>query len=299
MRAGLLGTGYWATHTHAPGLATQVGIEFVGVWGRNLAKTGALAASYGVRAYDDVDKLLNDVDLVSIALSPDAQAELAVKAAGRGRHLLLEKPVALDLDAARRVADVAARNNVSTLVFLSYRFDPRVNAFVQHAMEVDGWHGGRLIHCSSIDNSVNPYANSPWRRDKGGLWDIGPHALSIVLPVLGPVEQVTAVVAPFQTYIVVLRHRSAAVSTLVLSINAPEAAAEWSATFVGQSGVLSLLRDGKRPASQAYAFALQRLLANMRDGVTRDAFDALAAVDVIAILVAAEQSASLQRTVSL
>ena len=38
----------------------------------------------------------------------------------------------------------------------------------------------------------NPFGESPWRKAKGALWDIGPHALSVLLPVLGPAESVAA-----------------------------------------------------------------------------------------------------------
>lgn len=42
----------------------------------------------------------------------------------------------------------------------------------------------------SIFEPGNPFGESPWRRQRGALWDIGPHALSIVVPALGPVTYV-------------------------------------------------------------------------------------------------------------
>src|ERR1700738_3193308 len=70
MTFGLLGTGYWATETHAAGLVAAPDARFAGVWGRDPVKAKALADRYGVRAYPDVDGLLADVDAVAIALPP-------------------------------------------------------------------------------------------------------------------------------------------------------------------------------------------------------------------------------------
>ncbi|MFD9246408.1 Gfo/Idh/MocA family protein, partial [Streptomyces sp. NPDC059556] len=91
-RIGLLGTGPWAGHTHAPALAGHPGIEFSGVWGRRPEAAGALAAASGTRAYDDVDALFEASDAVALALPPDVQAPLAVRAAHAGCHVLLDKP---------------------------------------------------------------------------------------------------------------------------------------------------------------------------------------------------------------
>src|SRR5437763_1145566 len=85
LRFGLLGTGYWAAETHAAGLHRHPDAQFVGVWGRNPAKAEALAARYGVRAYPDVDALIADVDALAVALPPDIQAEMALRAARAGR----------------------------------------------------------------------------------------------------------------------------------------------------------------------------------------------------------------------
>ena len=99
MRFGLLGTGFWALEVHGTALAAHGDCDPVGVWGRDPGKAAATAGKLGAQPYDDVDALLADVDAVSIALPPAIQAPLAVRAAEAGRHLLLEKPIAL------RVAD--------------------------------------------------------------------------------------------------------------------------------------------------------------------------------------------------
>ncbi|NEB08709.1 gfo/Idh/MocA family oxidoreductase, partial [Streptomyces coelicoflavus] len=72
----------------------------------------------------------------------------------------------------------------------------------------------------------SPFADSPWRREKGALWDVGPHALSVLLPVLGDARRVAAAApGPGDTVHLVLDHAGGASSTLTLSLTAPPAAA--------------------------------------------------------------------------
>jgi predicted dehydrogenase len=103
VRFGLFGTGYWAAEVHAAALAAAADAQFVGVWGRDPAKAAGLAQRYGCRAYDDVDVLIADVDAVDVALPPAVQAPIAARAAAAGRHLLLDKPLALSSAAADQV----------------------------------------------------------------------------------------------------------------------------------------------------------------------------------------------------
>src|SRR4051794_29278500 len=124
LRFGLLGTGYWAAQTQAAGLHGHPDAEFVGVWGRDPTKAGALAERYGVRAYGDVDALIADVDAVAVALPPAVQADLPTRAARAGRHLLLDKPVALTLEAADALVAAVEAAGVSTLVFTTNRYRP-------------------------------------------------------------------------------------------------------------------------------------------------------------------------------
>ena len=81
MRFGLVGTGYWASSTHAPALATTAGARLTSVWGRDAGAAAALAARHGMTAYDDFDAFLASVDAVSFAVPPHVQAPLVIRAA--------------------------------------------------------------------------------------------------------------------------------------------------------------------------------------------------------------------------
>src|SRR5439155_13758261 len=95
LRFGLVGTGYWARIAHAPALAATEGIELAAVWGRDPGAAAALAAEHGATSVDDIDALLAAVDGVAFAVPPDVQAPIAAAAARAGKHLMLEKPIAI------------------------------------------------------------------------------------------------------------------------------------------------------------------------------------------------------------
>src|SRR4029450_9194268 len=222
LRFGVLGTGYWAQEAHATALAGHSDTELVAVWGRDPARTAAFAERFGIQGHSDLDRLLAEVDAVSIAVPPDVQAELAVRAAAAGRHLLLDKPLALSLDGADRVAGAVAASGVASLVFFTLRFLPELAAWVAEAGAAGDWQGGDGGWLGGgVAEPESPFGGSPWRRAKGALWDLGPHVLSLALPVLGPVERVTAGTGHGDTVHLVLGHAGSASSTLTMSQTVP------------------------------------------------------------------------------
>ncbi|MER5934666.1 Gfo/Idh/MocA family oxidoreductase [Streptomyces sp. NPDC002054] len=275
-RIGLLGTGPWAHRTHAPALAAHPGSEFAGVWGRRPEAAAELAQKYGVKVYEDPDALFADCDAVAFALPPDVQAPLAVRAAAAGCHLLLDKPVATTVADARAVAEAAARHGVASVVFLTLRFAEPAAGWVEEQAARSGWFTASAHWLGSVfaadgspagtaEGAPSAYADSPWRRAKGGLWDVGPHALSVLIPVLGEVTAVTAARGSADTVHLLLRHDSGAVSTAALTLAAPRAAAGVGLELRGSEGVFTLPDWGDVPG--AYGRALDALLTAARTGV--------------------------------
>ncbi|MEE1928625.1 Gfo/Idh/MocA family oxidoreductase [Streptomyces sp. TRM 70351] len=286
MRIGLLGTGHWAAHTHARALAGHPGAELAGVWGRRPEAVAALTERYGCPGYADVDALLADCDAVAVALPPDVQAPLAVRAAEAGRHLLLDKPLATTVPGARAVAEAAARSGVRSVVFFTLRFAESSARWIAEQSAAGGWVTGRADWYSPVFGGADsPYTASPWRREKGALWDVGPHALSLLLPVLGDVapEDVTAARGPGDTVHLLLRHAGGASSSVTVSHSVPPAAAGVVAELRGAAGVVAV-PERDEPAHAAYARAVDALLSGEPHPC-----DAAFALRVTELLAAAEQ----------
>ncbi|MFF4522835.1 Gfo/Idh/MocA family protein [Streptomyces bluensis] len=266
MRIGLLGTGPWADMAHAPALSGHPGLDFVGVWGRRAEAAEELADRHGTRAYEDVDALLAEVDAVAVALPPSVQAPLAVRAARARCHLLLDKPVATSVEEGRALVEAARETGVSSVVFFTARFQTATEAWVAEQAAVDGWFTARAEWLGSVFTSDSPFGASPWRREKGGLWDVGPHALSLLLPVLGDVMRVAAAArGPQDTVHLVLEHVGGASSTLTLSLTAPPPAAGATVEVRGKAGI-TVLPPASEGAVEALKRAADALLAAVETG---------------------------------
>jgi predicted dehydrogenase len=285
MRFGLLGTGPWAQLAHAPGLAAHDGIDLVGVWGRDPAKAAALAGQHGVATYPDFEKLLDDVDAVAIALPPHIQGDLALRAAVAGKHLFLDKPVALTAARSREIAQVVQEKGLKSVVYFTRRFLPSLADFITSAAADGGWIEARIDHVGTIYDEGNPFGASKWRQEMGGLWDVGPHATALVVPILGPVVEVSAMVAPRDMTHLTLRHSSGAVSRITLSVDVPPAAAREEAVLFGEAGIRPVPNPSWDPIL-AYGAAIDALLR----GDT--AMDVAFGASITAVLEAAAQSAS-------
>ncbi|MGW9346352.1 Gfo/Idh/MocA family protein [Nocardiopsis flavescens] len=295
LRFGLLGTGHWAAETQGAALAAHPDAELVGVWGRDPEKARVLADRYGARAYADVDALLADVDAVAVALPPDVQADLALRAARAGRHLLLDKPLALSASAADAVVAEVRERGLASMVFFTNRFSDGIDAFVRESAEQGGWQGVRATLFASIFRPGNPYGASPWRKERGGLWDVGPHVLSVVLPVLGPVEAVAAMAGPSDTVHLLTRHRGGAVGTFSVSLDAPEKALGFEVVLFGEAGRVAV-PDGDKSPVEAFQVAVDRLIAQV-EGAPGDPLDVRFGREVVAVLEAAETALREGRTV--
>lgn len=99
-----MGSGLWATKVHAPCLSDNPNVSFVGVWARDLTRSFTLAEQFGVQSFQCYEELLASTDSVSFAIAPVGPAELAPQALARGRHVLLEKPVATVVEQVRGMA---------------------------------------------------------------------------------------------------------------------------------------------------------------------------------------------------
>ena len=129
MGFGIIGAGSIAASSFAPALAHSSLASLVAVSRRDLAKAQEFAEGYeGCAAYDDPEQLLADsrVDAVVIATPGDSHCEYTLAAARHGKHVLVEKPMAVDSAECRTMIDACAAAKVGLAVAYRRRTWPQV-----------------------------------------------------------------------------------------------------------------------------------------------------------------------------
>jgi predicted dehydrogenase len=292
MRVGLIGTGYWARTVHGASTNGHADAQLVGVWGRDAGRTAEAAEELQTTSFSSVEELLGQVDALTFAVPPDVQASIALQAARAGKHVLLEKPVATSAESARALEAAVDAARVASVVFFTRRFVPETIAWLDRLAQIGGWDCGRADFAASIFVEGNPFGNSPWRKEKGGLWDIGPHALSVLLPVLGPVSGVVAGRGRGDQVHMVLEHTNGGSSTISLSLTVPRAAVGTSVFVYGEHGREEAPTSPSEP-TKAHAAALTALIAAAESSEPKHPCDVHFGARVVEILAAAEEA---QRT---
>jgi predicted dehydrogenase len=228
-----------------------------------------------------------DVDAVAFAVPPNVQAPLAVRAAAHGCHLLLDKPVSFTTDEADAVVDAVTAAGVRSIVFFTSRFVPNLEEWLATTAPSDDWQSARIRMWGSIFEPGNPFGESPWRRDKGALWDIGPHALSIMLPMLGPVVDVAAIPGRGDAVEILLRHASGAASSLSLSLTAQAGSKGEESIFYGAKRSARMPEPSSTPLAAMGNCITQ--LSTDQPGSWAHPTDAAFGRDIVRILESAER----------
>ena len=237
LAVGLVGAGPWAALVTGPVLAAGPETRLAGIWARRPEATRALAGTLGAPPLDSFDALLDRCDAVAFAIAPDAQPPLAVRAARAGKAVLLEKPIAADLEAARALVDAVGEAGVGSMVVLTARFASAVRAFLERARTFDAY-GGRVTSVSGAFLG-GPFASSPWRLERGALLDVGPHALDLADATFGPVVDVHSSRGPRDWVLLTLEHERDVRSQVVLSCSVADEGAGTVEVY-GPGGVLRL-----------------------------------------------------------
>jgi hypothetical protein len=289
LRFGVAGVGYWADTVHIPGFKAQPAVELVGAWGRNPQTLAEVTSRHGIRPFTRFEDMLGEVDAISISLPPAVQADLAVTAADAGKHLLLEKPIAPTVAAAERIAAAADRNGIATVVFFTRRFVPEFERSLEEARG-RSWTGARIRQLTGALLPGSPYAGSIWRQAEGAaLWDIGPHTLSVLTAILGPVERISASWSPDRISRFTATHRGGLISEAALSLHSPESDLASEYLFLAPGGNVALALP-TFPRPQAFANAAGELAANVARGERRHRCDVRLGLEVVRVLAAADRS---------
>jgi predicted dehydrogenase len=215
VRVGLFGAGPWARAVTGPIFAAGPETQLVGVWSRTPAHAKEAAAGLGVEAYDTAGALIEASDAIAVAVAPHAQPALASLAVEAGRPVLLEKPLADNLEDAHRLVDAIERARVGSLLVLTYRFHTALERFARAVEDLDVL-GGRGCFLSGAFLPGSPYAYG-WRLERGALLDVGPHLLDLHEVAFGEIVDVVAAGDPHGWVSLTLVHASGATSQASLS----------------------------------------------------------------------------------
>jgi len=197
----IIGCSHIVERRAAEAILQQPNSRIVAFHSRDLARAQAFATRFAGRAgtpdaYDDLDLLLTDnrIQAVYVANEVDRHAGIAIAAARAGKHVLVEKPMALTVDECLAMIDAAAQNGVHLSVAYYARFFEKAIAMKR---VIDEGFLGRVVRATVTQlTHHNPDPSHPkyWRvTGRGGgniLADVGSHRIDLLVYWLGPPARV-------------------------------------------------------------------------------------------------------------
>lgn len=191
----LVGYGYWGANL-ARNIQAAPTLRLVGVCDASPDQRAMAATAYpGTASYESVAQALADdaVEAVVIAAPAALHAELANQVLDAGRHVLVEKPMAMHRREAEDLVTRQAETGLTVMVGHTFLYSPPVDQLRRYILEGDL---GRVQYLYSQRLSLGRI-----RRDCNALWNFAPHDVSIMLRLLGerPIEvsaTSTAVIDP-------------------------------------------------------------------------------------------------------
>ncbi|GAA0626016.1 oxidoreductase [Halomonas beimenensis] len=178
LNVGLIGFGLAGRTFHAPLIQAAPGLELTAVVSSDPAKVQAAYPEVTVHAKAASLFTDRDIDLVVIATPNETHFPLAKAALGKGKHVVIDKPLAVSLAEARQLKALADGAERLLSVFHNRRWD---GDFLTLKSLLDEERLGRVVEVESRFDRFRPVVPDRWReqhRPGSGLWfDLGPHLL--------------------------------------------------------------------------------------------------------------------------
>ena len=201
VRFGLIGCGDIAQKRVAPALVDSSSCELVAVSRAQSHLAESFAKQFGAkRWYSDWHELLKDegIEAVYIATPVNLHAQQTIAAAESGKHVLCEKPMALDVTECDRMIDACRQNNVSLGIAYYRHFYPVVRRMKQ--IISSGEIGTPVVAQINAFEWFDPGPASPraWLLNKeqsggGPMFDFGCHRIEVLLDLFGEVSETKAI----------------------------------------------------------------------------------------------------------
>ena len=178
LRIAIVGAGTWG-EVHA-GIFREFHLsETVAICDRDLEKAKRVAERFGIKdVYADADEMLNkiDCDAVSVVTPDYLHADIAVKCAEAGKHLLIEKPIATTREDTLKIVDAVNKNKVRAMVDLHNRWNP---PFAAAKDAITAGELGEIQNGYFRLNDIKWVATDllPWAAKSSIIWFLGSHSL--------------------------------------------------------------------------------------------------------------------------
>lgn len=197
LKFGIIGCGL-ISNWHADAILSIPEAQLAGATDVNEKSREAFCGKYKIKAFSSVEELLeSDIDVVSICTPSGLHAPLAVKVANAGKHIIVEKPMAITLEQADEIIEACEKNGVKASVVSQLRFTP---ALKRLKSAIDENLLGTIVSGDiymKFFRSQDYYDQSGWRgtwkMDGGGaLMNQGIHGIDLLRYVMGPVKSISA-----------------------------------------------------------------------------------------------------------
>lgn len=201
VRFGLIGAGAIMRLSHAPTISRSADAELVAVFDQDAERARSLAEAFGASACLELDRLLErpDIDAVVVATPNRHHPDAVIAAAAAGKHVLCEKPLAIDIQAARRMVEACAAAGVVLQVGFNQRYwnQVRIAKTLIEQGVIGKVHGFRSIYAERWN--VYPAATR-YRYDLGlsggaTIIDLTIHRIDLIRHLLGEFRSVMAELA--------------------------------------------------------------------------------------------------------
>jgi D-xylose 1-dehydrogenase (NADP+, D-xylono-1,5-lactone-forming) len=185
---GILGPGFIATRAIIPAIQEVSNSRILAIASSNEERAGEVALRFGIeRTYSNYQVLLDDpdIDVVYISLPNHLHREWTIRAAAAGKHVLCEKPLAIDAAECNEMITACQQANVLLMEAVMYRFHPRM-LYLKQMLMARELGDIRFLHAAFSFNFNAPGNYRAYKQFGGGaLLDVGSYCVNAVRWLIG------------------------------------------------------------------------------------------------------------------